>query len=61
MDAKLWALIVIFVVAGILIGWATPAVCWHCPPKHCSFDLDCGIGCFCYKGEYELNGVCVTD
>jgi hypothetical protein len=33
----------------------------RCPPKKCSFDISCGIGCFCYKGQYELYGVCVSE
>lgn len=39
---------------------AKEAFCWNCPPRVCYYDLDCGIGCWCYKGRYELTGVCVT-
>lgn len=52
---------VLGVIASVML-WASTAVCWHCPPRRCSFDLDCGLGCWCYRGEeqIELQGVCVS-
>ena len=53
---KLLLLITVLVGLGIYAY----GYCWDCPPKKCMFDTECGVGCFCYKGEYELYGVCVT-
>jgi hypothetical protein len=53
---KIAALIII--LSGLL--FAANAYCWNCPPKRCSFDVECGVGCFCYKGEYQIYGRCVT-
>ena len=36
------------------------AYCWDCTPKSCNYDASCDIGCWCYKGQYEIQGVCVT-
>lgn len=62
---------VALIAGAVVIGLATyfmsaqsaEAECTgaRCPPKKCSFDISCGIGCFCYKGQYELYGVCVSE
>lgn len=61
MDAKTWILILTLVSVGLLINWAAPAVCWDCRPRKCWNDLECELGCWCYKGDYQLTGVCVSD
>lgn len=33
--------------------------CRDCGVMACSFNTDCDPGCRCYKGRYEIDGVCV--
>ncbi len=51
------------IAGGAFLWFPNEAVCYeNCPPKRCSFDLDCGLGCFCYKGSgpYDkFDGRCV--
>jgi hypothetical protein len=55
---KLIVIIAFMVLAGFYVS---KAYCWNCAPKRCMFDTSCGIGCWCYKGAYDLYGVCVTE
>ena len=47
------------VVGGLLI-LSEKAYCYNCSSvgQECVFNLDCGIGCSCYKGSGHIYGVC---
>ena len=54
--------LLIFLVLLVSIGiYAVSGYCWNCPPKACRFDVECGVMCWCYKGEYQIKGVCVSE
>jgi len=59
MKNKIIIAIVMIVTLGTL-AVATQVECWDCTPSRCNFNLDCDMGCFCYKGRHQIDGVCVT-
>jgi len=51
------------IVLGVLLCllyWAQNVECWDCDQSDCYFDMDCGLGCWCYKGRHEIEGTCVS-
>ena len=52
------SMLLTFLTVGVYVA---KGYCWNCPPKRCTFSIECDVGCFCWKGEYEINGVCVTE
>ena len=53
--------ILLALLVGITLSTQGTAICWDCPPKKCSFDVECGPGCYCHKGKSEITGVCVSE
>lgn len=59
-------LVGLVVLVCIVVGLATflkpqHAICSTCTGGGtCSFNTDCDVGCFCYKGSSSLNGVCAS-
>jgi len=41
------------------VGEKTGYCFMQCQPRQCWNDMRCGLGCWCYKGQYDFKGVCV--
>ena len=56
------SLIVVFILMILILNFIfiNSSECWNCSPKKCYFNLDCGIGCLCFKGRGHLQGNCIS-
>lgn len=55
-----YILLVMAICAALLVCfYVRPAECTRCAPTECYYDISCGFGCWCYKGQWEFQGRCV--
>jgi hypothetical protein len=48
------------IVALSLFGIVAVGHCWDCQKVECYNNVECGVGCKCFKSPYKIKGVCAA-